>query len=513
MPLHFEMHSFYYRIRLSTASDERRITIPLLEKVLRAVQGGSQQKDVTQVIDAFQVPCFVFDPVSKLFHKSRAERKLYADADSKVQVYIDRYNMILQRLRRNRLFRSSAWAGLAGPGSVASGPECELTELKSLLGTVGQPRYVLGFLTQPEEGRYAIEDLSARLPCDISEAETASGLFTENCIVVAEGELNANGVFRISALGLPPPERRGDSLSALQGLDLFGGVPPDMRETVSFRAQHPDDRIIFMSDLWLDQPVVMERIHTVLSTFSSMSQPPSMFVMMGNFQSDLASQSLKSYSKMKESFAALARAIVHYPILLSSSQFILVPGPRDIAPSTCLPRPGLPHSVTSPLCDSIPNLVLASNPCRIRHGEKDIIVFREQLQRRFRALAVVPPGTGPNDVPLFDSLCATILQEGHLMPLPLEYAPVYWEWDHSLYAYPLPHGLVLAEGAPAAVHTFDDCACLNPGSLASGTFGAYDMSSNEMELCDVAMANMAVSEEDEEIQDEVEEVEIEQLLE
>ncbi len=34
---------------------------------------------------------------------------------------------------------------------------------------------------------------------------------TENCVVVAEGELQHNGVFRASALGLPPVESRRTS--------------------------------------------------------------------------------------------------------------------------------------------------------------------------------------------------------------------------------------------------------------------------------------------------------------
>lgn len=42
-----------------------------------------------------------------------------------------------------------------------------------------------------------LEDLSARLPVDLSEAEQTLGCFTQNCIVVAEGELQANGVFKV----------------------------------------------------------------------------------------------------------------------------------------------------------------------------------------------------------------------------------------------------------------------------------------------------------------------------
>ena len=38
----------------------------------------------------------------------------------------------------------------------------------------------------------------------------------ENCIVVAEGALQHNGVFRVDALGFPPPEARAESQAALK---------------------------------------------------------------------------------------------------------------------------------------------------------------------------------------------------------------------------------------------------------------------------------------------------------
>ena len=40
----------------------------------------------------------------------------------------------------------------------------------------------------------------------------------ENCIVVAEGALQHNGVFRVDALGFPPPETRAESQAALKVL-------------------------------------------------------------------------------------------------------------------------------------------------------------------------------------------------------------------------------------------------------------------------------------------------------
>lgn len=54
----------------------------------------------------------------------------------------------------------------------------QLTELKALLGCVGQTRFVMGAISQLQDGRYFLEDLSDALPIDLSEAQTTSGFFT-----------------------------------------------------------------------------------------------------------------------------------------------------------------------------------------------------------------------------------------------------------------------------------------------------------------------------------------------
>lgn len=54
----------------------------------------------------------------------------------------------------------------------------QLTELKALLGAVGELRFVLGCISQLQDGRFFLEDLSDAIPLDLSAANTASGFFT-----------------------------------------------------------------------------------------------------------------------------------------------------------------------------------------------------------------------------------------------------------------------------------------------------------------------------------------------
>ena len=67
---------------------------------------------------------------------------------------------------------------------------------------------VAGCLSQLEDDRFFLEDLTGQIQVDVSHAATSSGLYTENCIVVAEGEVRKDGVFEVRALGFPPAESR-----------------------------------------------------------------------------------------------------------------------------------------------------------------------------------------------------------------------------------------------------------------------------------------------------------------
>jgi hypothetical protein len=72
---------------------------------------------------------------------------------------------------------------------------CEqLTELKALLGCVGQVKFVMGCISQLQDGRYFLEDMSDSLPIDLSDAQTTSGFFTGNPVQsVILGQITASG--------------------------------------------------------------------------------------------------------------------------------------------------------------------------------------------------------------------------------------------------------------------------------------------------------------------------------
>lgn len=163
------------------------------------------------LVDAFAVPRVLFDPVRRSFHRhvptcrccawpladapatlcsSQAASRVLAQPDSKVSLYRERFHLVSQRLGRSKLFSRPALGGGGGGGG-----HCTLTPLQALLGTAGATHFVLGALSLLDDGRYWLEDTTGSVAVDLAGAATAAGLFTENCVVVAEGALRRDGVF------------------------------------------------------------------------------------------------------------------------------------------------------------------------------------------------------------------------------------------------------------------------------------------------------------------------------
>ena len=123
------------------------------------------------------------------------KKPLHGQSNDKALMIRERWHLLNQRLLRNELF---------SPPPVSSGPAArkeyyKLTPIEALIGSPGL-KCIFGVITEIQEGQYYIEDCNSYVPVDIKNAEVTAGLFTENCFVLAEGEL-MDGVFVVHALG------------------------------------------------------------------------------------------------------------------------------------------------------------------------------------------------------------------------------------------------------------------------------------------------------------------------
>ena len=156
----------------------------------RKVQGSTLP---FEAVDAFALPPMRFDSTRKALLPAESA-PLHADALAKAALFATRLALVEQRVRRNELFKPPVLAH-----GAAQKEFLQLTNIDALAGRSGT-RVVLGMLTELQEGTIFLEDAHGYVPLDLTEAKSTTGLFTRHSIVLAEGEMTAAGVFRVSVL-------------------------------------------------------------------------------------------------------------------------------------------------------------------------------------------------------------------------------------------------------------------------------------------------------------------------
>lgn len=79
--------------------------------------------------------------------------------------------------------------------------------------------------------------------------------------------------------------------------------------------------------------------------------------------------------------------------------------------NSALPRMPLPDVYTKTMSRILPNVMFASNPCRIRFCTQEIVIFREDLLRKMQRHVVVPLMIGPDNPDITEQLVESILDQ------------------------------------------------------------------------------------------------------
>ncbi|GFR26086.1 DNA polymerase epsilon subunit 2 [Trichonephila clavata] len=422
------------------------------------------------VCDAFSLIRFVFNadlkkflPWSSRYDKAAA---LHGNPGSKADMLIEKYRTIHQRTSRHRLFAAPAISHCSTESSAFS-----LRAIEHLLGSSSKEEnvIVLGMLTQLKEGQFYLEDPTGVVRLNLSQAVYKGGLFTENNIVLAEG-FYEDRIFYVTAIGFPPPEPADITLSHFPNLCVtpYASMNSHRLSANLKRAEeaNTDAMFVFLSDVWLDQLQVMQKLQVLFAGYSLM--PPTCFVLIGNF---LSLPIVGSHSKtFEECFSQLGTLISEFPTLLEKSHFVFVPGPNDPGLPYILPRPAIPPSFLGDFKKKVPKAIFTSNPCHIQYCTQDIVVFREDIISKMCRNSIYTPWEHEEKVDIPNLFVKTVIANGHLLPLPLNVAPVYWEYDHALSLYPLPDVVVCADKYDPYTVTSANSIFLNPGSLPRSNF-------------------------------------------
>ncbi|GAB1297483.1 DNA polymerase epsilon subunit 2 [Apodemus speciosus] len=422
---------------LSSNMIERSVVEAAVQECSQSVDETMYVEHIFNIIGAFDIPHFIYNSERKKFlplsMTNHAAPTLFGTARDKAELYRERYIILHQRTHRHELFTPP----VIGSQPEEGGSKFQLKTIETLLGStskVGEV-IVLGMITQLKE-----------VPRGTALHQFHSGLYTEASFVLAEGWFE-DQVFHANAFGFPPTEPSSTTRAYYGNINFFGGPSTASVKTSAklrqLEEENKDAMFVIVSDVWLDQVQVQEKLHIMFSGYSP--APPTCFILCGNFSS--APYGKNQVQALKDSLKCLADIICEYPSIHQ--------------------RPPLAESITQEFRQRVPFSVFTTNPCRIQYCTQEIIIFREDLVNKMCRNCVRFPSSSL-DIPTH--FVKTILSQGHLVPLPLYVCPVYWAYDYTLRVYPVPDLLVIADKYDPFTVTNTECLCINPGSFPRSGF-------------------------------------------
>mmetsp|Transcript_64930 Transcript_64930/g.141520 ORF Transcript_64930/g.141520 Transcript_64930/m.141520 type:complete len:554 (+) Transcript_64930:69-1730(+) len=457
--------------------------------------------DGIQIYNVLQdVRPFDYNRATKEWAQSTQPAQLFPSPEVKSKMYADRYHLLWQRLLLEGELIPEADAQLAAllPGQRV------LTPVESLVGNPGR-KLTFGLLSRThEEGirRWTIEDLHKVYPAEM--AVTASEhLVTDGSFVLAEGELVGDN-FVIQHLDVPGAvprsvTREKDEIPA----QIFGGELTEEQVNTLAKAEleNGGGMYVVLCEVHLDSARTLERLQDLFQGYES-TEPPVGYVLMGSFCSSAFVPTAEGVREYREGFERLKFMMRNLPRHSQrGSRFVFIPGPNDPGASM-LPRAPLADYITANMAKELPGVIMATNPCRLRHFSREMVFFRHDVLRLLRRNEAVPlrercrdDAMGENDVnqlvtpsPQYvrEEMVRLLLDQAHLVPLPLEESNILWAYDHTLRLYPLPHAVFVGGVSQAFESVYQECNFCSVGPFhRDASFYCYHPLESTMEPCEV----------------------------
>lgn len=406
---------------------------------------------------------------------------ILAPATSRSEYIRNRYNTILQRIQRHDLFAPNLNEHIKS--TETNGRKFILKYAENLLSSSTEKEVVmLGLLSKFKEGKFFLEDPSGAIPIDLSEAKYHSGLYTEGAFMLAEGSYN-DGILKVSGMGFPPPEAASSSRAYFGTLNYWGGPSSTLlkysKRLLEYERLNFGGTIAFLSDCWLDDSEVMERLKRLFSGFDD--SPPIAIVLMGPFV-----KNKENVSGLRSKFAQLADIIDATFTLKNETDIVLVPDLEDPTSANIIPRPPLPTTIVQDLLKKNKRIILASNPCRLQYCTQQIVVCRLDLLRKLCRNTIKFPDSGQlsdhvrsfrfflitfqSYTIVWFQFARTLICQGTLAPFTQLVLPTYWDFDSALSLYPLPDLIVVGDGSNDFQKTHGECTVVNTGSFPKSKF-------------------------------------------
>lgn len=365
--------------------------------------GLDDGETVFSVINAFDIPKFKYNIEQKKYVIDNTKRNLLPSANIRADYAIDRYTMLWQRTSRHDLFSPAI------PGTTNTAKKFRLRKVETLLSMASvKDVVVLGLLAQLNENKFFIEDPTGVVPLDLSAVQYHSGFFCEGSFVLIEGSF-IDGTLKVNGLGFPPPEAATSSRAYFGSLNTWGGKSATLLKSsphlTDIERTNTDATIVFLSDCWLDDRTVLEKLKMLLIGYNEI--PPIAIVLMGPFLRNATNP-----YQLKSKLQALGEIISNNCLMLKKeTDIILVPALEDPAAPNILPRPPLPEYLCADFKKLVPRTVLATNPCRLQYCTQQIVVCRADLITKLCRNTIHFPDSGRLEDHVSKDMLASFIYE------------------------------------------------------------------------------------------------------
>lgn len=187
---------------------------------------------------------------------------------------------------------------------------------------------------------------------------------------------------------------------------------------------------------------------------------PFMIIFMGNFSSE---QSFDKFNLIESAFENLTNILLKNKNLIEKCYFIFMSGPDDFSLFNGFPKNQYMPFLIEKMKKKIPNIINASNPCRFNIFGKEVVFFRDDLEKKLSRNSIRECSNPKNEK---DYYIHTILHQGCLSPLILSVTPRIWNFSSSMIILPLPDILILGDVVTDFSMEIDnDIIVVNPGNF------------------------------------------------
>ena len=302
---------------------------------------------------------------------------------SAIQLFTQRYHILLDKLYRNELFQ---------PAGLGSGDGYTIVSIKNMLGKeLGTDFFLFGLLEQQFGGPWFLHDISGNIQLQITKGtQFAPGnYYCSGSFVLCYGTYQGE-TFLVGTMGPPQPETRAASQEAYDHIDFYNSnssrierIDPGLMEVLKQEeSKRENDKLVILgADIFLDEQSTLDSMRRCL--YSLEESPPTALILPGSFISLSYQPYRPNIAQVyRDAMNALAEILTQCPKICASTKIVLLPGPNDpwhsCAKST-FPYFALPEIFTGRVERAARDVNFATNPTRLLYLSQEFVFFRSDM--------------------------------------------------------------------------------------------------------------------------------------